>query len=177
MLQGQQREIFRLGFLHGTFPSIPQWTSPGLIVIYFLYSQNYSNLMWYSGCLAALSLNQRSSRPSWYTDKRFVQNLAYLFQKLLWNSSLPYTKAGRRNFFRLQWQFRNLKEVLPQSEFRNFLKKYCTRTAIPHFRDRNFFSSLQLQIRKLGVILENKRARVELIYKKPEIINLALLSL
>jgi hypothetical protein len=99
MLKGQQREIFCLGFLHGIFPSIPQWTSPGLIVIYFLYSQNYANLTCHSGCLPALALNQRSLRPRWNTDKRFVQNLAFLFQKLLWNSSLPGTKVGRRKLF------------------------------------------------------------------------------
>jgi hypothetical protein len=37
------------------------------------------------------------------------------------------------------------KEALPQSQFRKFLKKYCSATATPQFRNRNFFRSPQLE--------------------------------
>jgi hypothetical protein len=45
--------------------------------------------------------------------------------------------VGTRNFFLSpQPQFRNLKEALPQSQFRNFLRNVA---AQPQLRNRNFF--------------------------------------
>jgi hypothetical protein len=54
-------------------------------------------------------------------------------------------EVGTRNFFSSpQSQFHNLKEALPQTQFRNFLKTCCSATATPQFRNRNFFWSPQL---------------------------------
>jgi hypothetical protein len=48
--------------------------------------------------------------------------------------------VGTRYFFYgLQSQFRNLKEVLPQQQIRNFSKKYRSSTAYLHNRNPNFF--------------------------------------
>jgi hypothetical protein len=47
------------------------------------------------------------------------------------------TEVGTRNFFlNPQSQFRNLKEALPQSQFRNCLRNVAPQ---PQFRNRNFF--------------------------------------
>jgi hypothetical protein len=55
-------------------------------------------------------------------------------------------RVGTRNFILSpQSQFRNLKEALPQSQFRSFLKKCCSATATPQFRNRNFYWSPQLK--------------------------------
>jgi hypothetical protein len=45
-------------------------------------------------------------------------------------------EVGMRNFF-----------LSPQSQFHNFLKKCCSATATPRFRNRNFFLCPQLQVR------------------------------
>jgi hypothetical protein len=57
-------------------------------------------------------------------------------------------EVGTRNFFLSpQSQFRNLKEALLQSQFRNFLKKCCSATAIPQsqFFLKSATSSPQLE--------------------------------
>ncbi len=60
------------------------------------------------------------------------------------------SEVGKRNFFLSpQSQFHNLKEALPQSQFRNFLKKCCSATATPQLRNRNFVWSPELQVRNL----------------------------
>ncbi len=60
------------------------------------------------------------------------------------------TEVGTHNFFLSpQSQFPNLKEALPQLLFRNFLKKSCSATPTPQFRNYNFFWSSQLQVHNL----------------------------
>ncbi len=60
-----------------------------------------------------------------------------------------------RNFFLIpQSQFRNLKEALLQSQFRNFLRNVAPQ---PQFRNRNFFRSPQLQVRNLSLHFRNFR--------------------
>ncbi len=64
------------------------------------------------------------------------------------SSILP--EVGRCNFF---WvRNRNSatrRKHFPQSQFRNFLKKCCSATTTPQFRNQDFFWSPQLQVRNL----------------------------
>jgi hypothetical protein len=54
---------------------------------------------------------------------------------------LLITRGGQAQLFlSSQWQFRNMKKALPQSQFRNFLKKCCFATAI-FYEVRNFKSA------------------------------------
>jgi hypothetical protein len=58
------------------------------------------------------------------------------------------SEVGTHNFFfSPQSQLRNLKDALPQSQFRNFLKKCCSTTAIPQsqFFMKSATSSPQLE--------------------------------
>jgi hypothetical protein len=58
------------------------------------------------------------------------------------------TEVGAQNFFLSpQSQFRNLKEALLQSQFRDFLKKCCSATATTqsHFFLKSATSRLQLE--------------------------------
>ncbi len=60
---------------------------------------------------------------------------------------------GKHNLFLSpQSQFRILKEALAQSQFRNLLKKCCSATATPQFRNRNFILSPHLQVRDSAAI-------------------------
>jgi hypothetical protein len=84
--------------------------------------------------------------------------------------------VGTRNFFLSpQSQFCNLKEALPQSQFRNFKKKCCSTTAIPQSQ---FFLKSQLESFNpaiFGKFLAVKSG--QFMGKKSEVKNLVLLSL
>jgi hypothetical protein len=103
--------------------------------------------------------------------------------------SWPLSEVGTRNFFLSpQSQFRNLKETLPKSQFRNFLKKCCSSTATPQLQLRNsaiaIFSDVrnfksttwELHFRNFRHIFGHK-IRPEFVKKKSEVKNLVQLSL
>jgi hypothetical protein len=90
-----------------------------------------------------------------------------------------FAEVGTRNFFLSPHsQFRNLKEALLQSQFRNFLKKYCYATAIAQsqFFLKSATSSQQLESFTsaiFGIFL----AGIDSWGKKSEVKNLVILSL